>query len=143
MTTVTTTSPLSSSSEPVNDDRNEIGKPCGGADIRNGTVTLPVLMGCIDGKNLSFSDQRELIQMVNRRFSLGGDCERTIQLIGKSNGVEKCRKLISVYFDYCRLILSELVTTTTTTTAATTAATTTEYIDAMNGLLAEFETRRM
>lgn len=91
-----------------NVDTVEVGKPVGGSDIRNGTVTIPVLLACIDDKALIESERSELRRMVRRRFGLGGDCERTIELLVKSNGVSESRRLISYYLELARYHLNQI-----------------------------------
>lgn len=80
----------------------EVGKPVGGSDIRNGTVTLPVLFACVQKANLTDSERSEMLKMVKRRFSLGGDPERTLQLLVKSDAIQMCRKIVYHYLNRCR-----------------------------------------
>lgn len=79
-----------------------VGKPVGGVDIRNGTVTLPVLFACAEKAKLAESERKELKEMIHRRFSLGGDPERTLQLILRSDAIALCRKLVNHYLNRCR-----------------------------------------
>jgi geranylgeranyl pyrophosphate synthase len=85
-----------------------VGKPVGGADLKNGTVTLPILFACIDEKNLSESERCVLLEMVDRRFNRSGDCDRGLELLAKSDGISKSKQLISIYFGYCRCIIEKL-----------------------------------
>ena len=87
----------------VSDDSDIlVGKPVGGVDIRNGTVTLPVLFACSEKAKLAESERNELKEMIQRRFSLGGDPERTLQLVLKSDATALCRKLVNHYLNRCR-----------------------------------------
>jgi geranylgeranyl pyrophosphate synthase len=87
----------------VSDDSDIlVGKPVGGVDIRNGTVTLPVLFACSEKAKLAESERKELREMIHRRFSLGGDPERTLQLVLKSDAIALCRKLVNHYLNRCR-----------------------------------------
>lgn len=87
----------------VSDDSDFLmGKPVGGVDMKNGTVTLPVLFACSEKAKLAESERDELKEMIHRRFSLGGDPERTLQLIVKSDAIAMCRKLVNHYLNRCR-----------------------------------------
>ena len=96
-------------------DTAQVGKPVGGSDIRNGTVTIPVLLACLDKEGLADSERNELVQIVRRRFRLGGDCERTVELLVKSNGIRQSRTLIRYYLGQCRMQLSILSPVLTST----------------------------
>ena len=111
---------------------NAAGKPVGGSDIRNGTVTLPILFACIDDENLTENERIELVEMVDRKFASATDFRKTIELVSKSNGMEKSRKLIATYFGYCRYLLRARIAPHQTT----------QYADAIEQLLLEFESRR-
>ena len=76
------------------DPLSDAGKTVGGADLRNGTVTLPILFACVENS--------EMKTMLKRRFALGGDQERALQLLVKSDAIQKCRKLVKHYFNRCR-----------------------------------------
>ena len=91
----------------VDVDAGEVGKPVGGSDVRNGTVTLPVLLACVDEHRLSTSERNEMKKMVARRFRLGGDCERTMDLLRKSDGISQSRKIVSYYLNQGRRCLAE------------------------------------
>ena len=86
-------------------DPSAVGKPVGGSDVRNGTVTLPVLLACVDEKRLDDSERSALKQMVSRRFRREGDSERTLALLAKSDGIAQSRRVVSYYLDQCRRAL--------------------------------------
>jgi all-trans-nonaprenyl-diphosphate synthase len=111
----------------VDDEDGLIGKPVGGSDIRNGTITLPVILAS-ESDRLSSTEQVELRKMIKRRFKLGGDPERAMALISKSDAIEQTRKIVSYYFDRCRDDVSSLIGSS--------------KLEALEALLVEYESRR-
>ena len=112
--------------EPEDED-NAIGKPVGGSDIRNGTVTLPVLLAA-NSDQLSAGEQLEIEKMIKRRFKLGGDPERALALIAKSDCVERSKAIVSYFIGRCR---AELITIVDVAN-----------MGALDGLLRDYQTRR-
>ena len=93
--------------EPEDEDLT-IGKPVGGSDIRNGTITLPVLLAT-NSQLLAPTERLELEKMIKRRFKLGGDPERALALIAKSDCVERSKKIVSFYIERSRYELVSVV----------------------------------
>ena len=85
------------------------GKPAGGSDLRNGTATLPIFLACRDAKNLHASERTELLEMVHRRFSRPADCDRSLHLLRKSDGLAMAKETVHEYLGKCREILRGLV----------------------------------
>ena len=112
----------------MDDEDGAIGKPVGGSDIRNGTVTLPVLLATESNK-LSSQEREELGKMLKRRFKLGGDPERAIGLIAKSDAIERSREVVSYYMDRCRSDLLPIIKDT-------------KGFDALDCLFADYESRQ-
>jgi all-trans-nonaprenyl-diphosphate synthase len=92
------------------DKKSELGKPCCGADLRNGTVTLPVLLACADMKSLSTDQCRTLRKMVERRFRESGDPESGLDIVMQSDGIERSRRVVSACFKRCRDELNRMRT---------------------------------
>jgi geranylgeranyl pyrophosphate synthase len=111
----------------TDDEDHVIGKPVGGSDIRNGTLTLPVLLATRSEKLLPL-ERIELEKMIKRRFKLGGDAERALVLVAKSDCVEKSKRIVSHYIGRCRAELVHVIGE--------------ERMGALDGLLRDFESRR-
>ena len=106
------------------DDELVVGKPVGGCDVRNGTITLPILLAADEG--LGPTEQQELLKMIKRRFKLGGDVERVFALIQKSGAIDRSRKIVSYFLNRARADLRSVVNDT----------------HVIEGLLRDYESRR-
>ena len=106
---------------------DELGKPSGGSDVKNGTITLPVLLAADSA--LPDSERTELVKMIRRRFKLGGDVERTLALLGKSNAVERAREMVSLYLGRARADLLDALREK-------------KRIEVIDGLLRDYGSRR-
>jgi hexaprenyl-diphosphate synthase len=69
-------------------DAATTGKPVG-ADMQNGHATAPVLY--------AMEEFPELKPLVERRFKNEGDAEKGLELVMKSQGIEKTNKLVEYY----------------------------------------------
>lgn len=75
---------------------DEMGKPVN-ADLKLGLATAPVLYA---------SEQHpQLLPLIERRFSKGGDAELALHLVHQSNGIQRTRELAS---SYCREAVNAL-----------------------------------
>jgi all-trans-nonaprenyl-diphosphate synthase len=105
----------------------ELGKPSGGSDVKNGTITLPVLLAADNG--LFDLERIEMMKMIKRRFKLGGDPERALTILGKSNAVERSRHMVTMYLGRARADLLEVLKDK-------------DRIEVIDGLLRDYGSRR-
>lgn len=61
-----------------------LGKPAGN-DLRQGIATAPVLFAA--------EEHKELLPLIRRKFAQPGDAERALELVGRSEGLERTQQL--------------------------------------------------
>ena len=75
-----------------------MGKPALN-DIRAGVITCPVLFAA--------DEHPELLPLISRKFGHSGDVERAIELVRRSNGIERSRELAQTFVDRALACLDE------------------------------------
>jgi hypothetical protein len=71
----------------------------------------------------------EMMKMIKRRFKLGGDPERALTILGKSNAVERSRHMVTMYLGRARADLLEVLKDK-------------DRIEVIDGLLRDYGSRR-